>query len=110
MVNYQGPEISQGLVNRLHIPFFNRIEEIDFFLSDINKIPLAANDLAKLSRLEKFSVRYKGQALSESDLQTIESKVPKCKVGSIDKTNKQVDIQLDPTSPFCLTTVSCVSQ
>ena len=99
-----------GLVNRLQIPFFNRIEEIDFFVSDVDKIPLETDDLAKLSRLEKFSVRYKGQVLSESDLQTIESKVPKCNVASIEKTNKQVDIQLDSTSPLCVTTVSCVSE
>ena len=89
-----------GLVNRLQIPFFDRIEEIDFFLFDVKKIPLATDDLAKLSRLEKFSVRYKGQMLSKSDLLTIESKVSKCRVGSIEKTDKQVDIQLDSTSPL----------
>jgi len=83
------------------IPIFNRIEEVDFLIGDVGEVPLDKKDLHKLPHLEKFSVMQKGRKkLTESDSQSIESKVRKCRVGAIEKTDKQVSIQLNGKSPF----------
>ena len=94
---------AQSAIEWLGIPIFNRIEEFDFLLDDISKVPVHENDLKRLTSLETFSVKQKGrQTLTDSSSQFIEKKISTCRVDSIEKTGNQVSIKLNsnPTA-FC---------
>lgn len=101
MVNYRGPQLMQGLVEKFEIPIFHRVSEISFTVSDLDQIDLSKTDVSHFHALERISISKRGAgSLDESDVRDSAELVPPCRLNKVDKSQKVIHLELGPGSPL----------
>ncbi|MGI9472670.1 MAG: hypothetical protein ACR2NZ_14110 [Rubripirellula sp.] len=99
MVNYQGPKSLRPIVEAFDIPMFDRVQKINYRVTDLSEIQLEKNDVARLHDLERISVSRRGvQLVDESEIRAAHDLVPACRLLGVESVKNQINIDVKPGS------------
>ena len=101
MVDYHGLEVFRDLAKRFDVRMFDRIRKIGFSVKDPEKIQLNPEETTRLPELEKISISKQTNAtVTESDVKAAAGIVSQCRLASIDQNENQIELNLNPPTPF----------
>lgn len=84
MVRYQGPQIVEGLVRKLQIPFFDHVTAVSFTHVEANPIPLVRSEVNNLPFLRSVVLQPNDptETISKDHAASVSTQIPPCRLKS----------------------------